>query len=142
MNNYVVLSDSWGRKVSLSLRGVSQRSARPSTVDKFNDVSSVLFKVVFLCVLLCWRACVCSSAFMWSCTSQTQTAWLVPSLGWVVGEGEKWRMFLSGLKRLSLGDVYSTHGRPDTLRSVLTPAMVQILLFKWRIYGGKTSGSD
>lgn len=51
-------------------------------------------------------------------------------------------MFLSGLKRLSLGDVHSTHGRPDTFRAVLTPAMVQILLFKSRSYGGKTSGSD
>ena len=34
------------------LRGVSQWSALSSTVDEFNDVSSVLFEVVFLCVLL------------------------------------------------------------------------------------------
>lgn len=49
-------------------------------------------------------------------------------------------MFLSGLKRLSVGDVYSTHGRPDTFRFVLTPAMVQILQFKSRIYGEKPLG--
>lgn len=49
-------------------------------------------------------------------------------------------MFLSGLKRLSLGDAYSTHRRPDTFHFILTPAMVQILLFKSRIYGEKHLG--
>lgn len=44
-------------------------------------------------------------------------------------------MFLSVLRHLSLDDVYSSHARPDTFHLVLTPAIVQILLFKSRIYG-------
>lgn len=68
----------------LSLRGVSQQSARPRTVDKFNDVSSVLFKVVFLCVLLCWRVCVaqhsCGLAYRSTNTLACTFAWL--GCGW------------------------------------------------------------
>lgn len=84
-----------------SLRGVSQRSARSSTVDKFNDVSSVLFKVVFPCVLLCWRARVarrsCGLAYRSTNTLARTFAWL--GCGWrgeIEDVLERTQTFVSG----------------------------------------------